>query len=158
MPPKQILCLDFDGVLHSYTSGWKGADVIPDPPVAGAMEFLFNASFHFSIHIFSSRSHQKGGIDAMREWVKHWVETELDEFHHPGHLYLVERDIEFPTAKPPAHVSIDDRALTFDGTWPEMQAILAERGELPVNESVDPHPRPLPGGERGKGFVLGACS
>jgi hypothetical protein len=32
---KPILCLDFDGVLHSYTSGWKGAAVIPDPPVPG---------------------------------------------------------------------------------------------------------------------------
>jgi hypothetical protein len=30
---KPILCLDFDGVIHSYSSGWKGADVIPDPPV-----------------------------------------------------------------------------------------------------------------------------
>lgn len=29
---KPILCLDFDGVIHSYASGWKGADVIPDPP------------------------------------------------------------------------------------------------------------------------------
>ena len=28
---KPILCLDFDGVIHSYISGWKGADVIPDP-------------------------------------------------------------------------------------------------------------------------------
>ena len=27
---KPILCLDFDGVIHRYDSGWKGADVIPD--------------------------------------------------------------------------------------------------------------------------------
>ena len=37
---KPILCLDFDGVIHSYASGWKGADVIPDAAVPGAMEFL----------------------------------------------------------------------------------------------------------------------
>ncbi len=29
---KQTVVFDFDGVIHSYTSGWKGATVIPDPP------------------------------------------------------------------------------------------------------------------------------
>lgn len=28
---KPILAVDFDGTLHSYTSGWKGADVVADP-------------------------------------------------------------------------------------------------------------------------------
>jgi hypothetical protein len=27
---KPILCLDFDGTIHSYISGWQGADVIPE--------------------------------------------------------------------------------------------------------------------------------
>ena len=62
---KPILCLDFDGVIHSYTSGWKGADVIPDPPVDGALDFLERASAHFDVQIFSSRSNQPGGIEAM---------------------------------------------------------------------------------------------
>ena len=37
-PP--ILAIDFDGVLHSYSSGWKGSRNIPDPPVDGAIEWL----------------------------------------------------------------------------------------------------------------------
>lgn len=35
-----ILSIDFDGVIHSYTSRWKGVDVIPDMPVPGAFEAL----------------------------------------------------------------------------------------------------------------------
>ena len=35
-----ILCLDFDGVIHSFKSGWKGAGKIPDPPVEGAIEWI----------------------------------------------------------------------------------------------------------------------
>jgi len=63
---KPILCLDFDGVCHSYTSGWRGAAVIPDPPVDGLWDFLFTAMAVFEVHIFSSRSNQSGGITAMQ--------------------------------------------------------------------------------------------
>ena len=35
-----LLCLDFDGVIHSFKSGWKGATNIPDPPVEGAIDWL----------------------------------------------------------------------------------------------------------------------
>lgn len=32
------VAVDVDGVLHSYTSGWKGADRLPDPPVPTTQE------------------------------------------------------------------------------------------------------------------------
>lgn len=109
---KPILCLDFDGVLHSYTSGWKGADVIPDPPVPGAIEFMGAALHHFDVVIFSSRSHQPGGIEAMKNWL---------HLHAGAHLDAV----RFVTEKPAARVSLDDRALTFTGIWPSMNQLLA---------------------------------
>lgn len=116
---KPILCLDFDGVLHSYTSGWKGADVIPDPPVPGTFEFLEAAHEHFEVHIFSSRSGQAGGIDSMRAWlVQH---AGYAETFAPLPAWLAE--IRFPIDKPPAMVTIDDRALTFTGVFPPVEEL-----------------------------------
>lgn len=120
---KPILCLDFDGVIHSYASGWKGADVIPDPPVEGAMRFIWDATEQFRVAIFSSRSNQRGGLRAMKEWLRrhftdHWQADRTtcdDKF----------AEIEWPTEKPAAMVTLDDRALTFDGTWPNVDDLKA---------------------------------
>ena len=75
---KPILVLDFDGVIHGYQSGWKGAANIPDPPVPGAQEFIVGALDKFEVHILSSRSHQWGGRRAMKRWLWEWLVTEGD--------------------------------------------------------------------------------
>lgn len=108
----KILCLDFDGVIHSYTNGWKGTDIIPDPPVPGAIEFLIEACKHFTVCIFSSRSGQEGGIEAMMRWL-------LDHELPPETIM----EISFPAKKPAAFLTIDDRAITFNGKWPSMEAL-----------------------------------
>jgi hypothetical protein len=118
---KPILCLDFDGVIHSYTSGWKGADVIPDPPVEGAIEFMLGALDRFDVTIFSSRSNQKGGIDAMRKWLKEWA----GNCWHESPCGAGIEDVRFVTEKPAAMVTIDDRAITFTGQWPRVADLLA---------------------------------
>jgi hypothetical protein len=125
---KPILCLDFDGVIHSYTSGWQAADFIPDPPVPGALAFLIEATESFKVVIFSSRSHQDGGIRAMREWLDFWLDREFGWDKGADVVARANRvcnTIEFPTEKPAAMVTIDDRALTFDGSWPQIDALLA---------------------------------
>lgn len=106
--PKPILCLDFDGVIHSYSSGWKGASVIPDPPVPGVWKFIRDAQEHFTVAIFSSRSNQPGGLEAMKDYVA--LNSEMG-FHDP----IV--GLEWPLEKPPAMLTIDDRAVTFNGQW-----------------------------------------
>ena len=112
---KPILCLDFDGVAHSYTSGWRGASIIPDPPVPGLCKFLDEAVKHFDVRIFSSRSNQEGGLEAMEIWFSTVLEEKGFENVFP--------QLGFPEEKPPAMVSIDDRAITFSGIWPDIETL-----------------------------------
>ena len=118
---KPILCLDFDGVIHSYASGWKGADVIPDPPVDGAMKFIWDATEHFRVAIFSSRSNQPGGLSAMKTWVSHHFRGYWGTHATQADDKL--SDIEWPTEKPAAMITLDDRALTFEGVWPDIETL-----------------------------------
>ena len=120
----KILCVDFDGVLHSYTSGWQGADVINDPPVPAALLWLkyMCSRTDYEIHIYSARSKQQGGIKAMKEWlIKHFCKLSpgMPEVLE-GARNLVEQDLTFPTEKPPAYLTIDDRAICFRGTFPSV--------------------------------------
>ncbi|OXS92673.1 hypothetical protein [Pandoraea apista] len=143
---KPILCLDFDGVIHSYSSGWKGPRTIPDAPVDGALQFIIEALETFEVQIFSSRSNYWFGRFAMKCWLrKHLmnmameVENDapdwwLDEIRDMAentyepwhtlsrdHVNATLKRIKWPTHKPPALVTIDDRALTFDGHWPSIE-------------------------------------
>lgn len=108
---KPTLCLDFDGVLHWYRNGWKGPLVIDDEPVPAAVEMVTKYLDYFEVVVFSSRSHQPGGIQAMTHWMN-------------KHGFPVER-IGFPVTKPSAFLSIDDRALRFEGVFPGPEELLA---------------------------------
>jgi len=135
---KQTIILDFDGVIHSYESGWKGAENIPDPPVLQAAEALVGYVDHFTVAIFSSRTGQSGGVYAMKSYIVNQVlqpyflglacerTGDADRFDHKhAHQQAVKivDQIDFPVQKPPAIVSIDDRAICFDGIFPSPEEI-----------------------------------
>lgn len=152
---KPILTYDFDGVIHGYDSGWRGATVIPDPPVPGALEHLVGSFGHFQPAVHSSRSHQWGGIGAMKryiynhltwlggcdpanihdpsyrvpEWWSDYIATHsgMEPWTHEVHhsAKRVVRSILWPIFKPAAVYSIDDRGHQFDGTWPAHSDIAA---------------------------------
>lgn len=97
---KPTIVFDFDGVIHSYVSGWKGVTEIPDPPVPGIREVIDKLhEIGYYIVIVSTRSAKSEGRIAMSEWLK-----EHDIYYD---------DIE--AIKPPALVYIDDRAICFRG-------------------------------------------
>lgn len=91
---------DFDGVIHSYRSGWKGATVIPDPVVPGIKEEIERfRRFGYRVVVVSTRCSTMEGLAAVED-------------------YLAENRIEVDAVqmeKPPAVCYIDDRALTFRG-------------------------------------------
>jgi hypothetical protein len=102
---KPILCLDFDGCIHSYASGWQGVGFIPDPPVPGVFEWLEDALIHFEVHIYSSRSTEKRGREAMYDYIEKHAGQSMAE-----QLY-------FSKEKPRAWLTIDDRCICFNGDW-----------------------------------------
>lgn len=110
---KPTLCVDFDGVIHSYTSGWQGITNIPDPMVRGAARWLMDATQFWRVAVFGSRSESHEGREAMKKY----IELRSREFHGIQFAEELVQRLEFPEDKPPAVLSIDDRAITFCGDW-----------------------------------------
>lgn len=138
-PERPILLLDFDGTIHSYSSGWQGARNISDPPVKNAMKFIVEAQKHFQVCIYSARSGHFGGKRAMKKWLKghldYYVLREDPEFIEAcpfnEDISMAERivseimaDIKFPTKKPRAFLTIDDRVICFDGVFRDPKKLL----------------------------------
>ena len=109
---KPHLIIDFDGTLTQY-KGWKGIDIIDDEPIEGAMKFLIEAVDYFTVNIFSSRSSDPRGIRAMQEYVRNGLADILGM----ANVDTVYNQIQWPTTKPAGFLSIDDRALPFEGDW-----------------------------------------
>lgn len=98
---KKIIVMDFDGVIHSYKSGWKGGNVIPDPPVPGVWKFINELRKDYQVYVFSSRNNTPDGLYAVIEYLK--------KYNIPVD-YVVDH-------KPPAYLTIDDRCICFDGNY-----------------------------------------
>ncbi|MFM7910893.1 MAG: hypothetical protein ACKO9W_01840, partial [Bacteroidota bacterium] len=103
------VAIDFDGVLHQYSEGWKDGQIY-DEPVEGSRQALqAMKDMGWKIYIFSTRSNklyhkdqEKAQDQAMKTWLEH-QEIPYDRLWNFG--------------KPMADVYIDDRALTFRGDW-----------------------------------------
>jgi len=111
---KPTICLDFDGVIHSYEKGWQDGSIYGSV-VPGFFEWLCKIQPHFHIAILSSRSSDE--VSVMR--MAGWLEQQFNEWrgaHNPYEPHIL-NDIEWCTQKPPAWVSIDDRAIQFWGKW-----------------------------------------
>lgn len=100
-PIKKTLALDFDGVVHRYSKGWTTPDDCYDEPTPGFIDWLTLAEASFNVVIVSSRLASVAGHAAVRQWLA---------------KYGLER-LRTSTERPPAFLTIDDRAIMFTGNW-----------------------------------------
>ncbi len=111
-----IICIDFDGVIHRYSKGWCEG-VIYDGVTDGFIEWADIAREKFKLVIYSSRSKTGDGITAMRDWLHSRIE---EAYAKNTGLAISISDFEFAHEKPPAFLTIDDRAICFTGDWSKL--------------------------------------
>jgi len=102
---KNPICIDFDGVLATYT-GWQGEDHL-GKPLPGAKEFLKKlVSLDLDFSILTTRNAKK-----VREWFE---------------KYELPMPKEITNQKKPSPVYIDDRSIKFTGDFKKLVQDLKE--------------------------------
>jgi hypothetical protein len=100
---KKVICLDFDGVCNTYI-GWRGADELFTP--RDGLEWFIRQLLDRGkrVAIYSTRSAFDVRSWMTRNFPNFWPDIECE-------------DLFFPEHKPPANVYLDDRGITFLGTF-----------------------------------------
>lgn len=111
-----VVAIDFDGVLHSYTSGWTGY-VPDDPPEPGAREFVdWLQAEGYEVVVVSARAITEEGATAIREWL---------HTHGFPALQVTDRKVR-------AAAYIDDRAVPYaGGDWESCRSHVARLAGSP---------------------------
>ena len=97
------IAIDFDGVIHKYSKGWRGLYNVYDPPNDGAIESIKKLKERgYRLVIFSSRP-----VEPINKWLeKYELESYFDEVTN---------------TKTPARVYIDDKAYHFESCKKTME-------------------------------------
>lgn len=148
---RYTVAVDFDGVLHSYNSSWVNSHTIPDPPLDGAADWLFEILSSFDVVIFSTRCKSWRGRWAVKRWVRclidapawTWCSRFTPHAWTHGDVEDAVRNLlddrmgrmRFSAVKSPALVYIDDRAWRFTGSFPDADQIHRAR---PWNKPASP--------------------
>ena len=103
---KRTICIDFDGVVHDYSSGWQGEDVFGQmiPNADTGTSVLKQKGW--TVIIFTTRKK----TDELEKWLKE---------HNITYDYINENpgQPDGTSGKIMADVYLDDRGICFRGRW-----------------------------------------
>ena len=120
---KGTIALDFDGVLHSYTSGWTGP-VPTDPPTLNAQAFVVELLHRgYEVAIFSTRCETPEGLQGVKDWLV---------------IHGFSPKIQVSVGKPKAKLYVDDRGFRFGGKFHEVLSFMDDNPTLePWNREIE---------------------
>lgn len=114
---KKILSVDFDGTIHSYENGWQGGKIY-GTVIEGFFDWAIRVVEHdYEIHVFSSRSSDP----KLKKEMEDWLEDKFSDFCRKHNVAVTEQIFYYPTSKPKAFLTIDDRSILFNGSWDDLQ-------------------------------------
>ncbi len=128
--------VDFDGVIHRYSSGWQGGQIY-DPPMPGAIKGLKTIMEVDAVVVFTARDDLKAvcawlrsfGLDCVTqdEW-----DAECAHSGCTGTFWSDQERLLVTNKKPAASHYLDDRAVPFtrergwDGALQDMDVMPSE--------------------------------
>lgn len=106
---RDIIVIDFDGVIHRYSRGDIGTGEIYDLPSDGALDAISSYLCEFDVYIQSSRASTPEGTIAIKTW--------LSDHGFP--------DLPISDRKPSGEIRviIDDRGINFSGKFPSLDEV-----------------------------------
>lgn len=109
----KTVLIDFDGVIHSYVSGWKGDVNIPDVPNDSAIykiqEYI---DAGLDVVVFSTRAKTEAGKVAIKFWLaNHGLRDDIVE------------TLKITSEKVLGVLIIDDRGFRYRGQFPSVEFI-----------------------------------
>lgn len=121
----RTVAIDFDGVIHSYTSGWTGYEPLDDPE-PGAKEFVYDLLAQgYIVVVMSARAHCPEGVLATEAW--------LERHGFP--------ELRVTNEKVMAIAYIDDRAVPYvtgSGAWSSVFPRIAQLADRAAVLDVAP--------------------
>ena len=104
----QTVAVDFDGVIHAYSDGWRDGSIYDDP-VPGAIAGIKQLQKRYAVFVFTSRE-----VHPVVMWLRmHGIGATEEDVFYPITFWDSQTVVLVTQRKLPAVAYLDDRAVRF---------------------------------------------